>query len=219
MTYITPGQGGYAVSQGYANNESRRVNAAQSSAGGYIMPTSNTTSTSWLGVKFAKIALIATLLFSTGGLTTNQHSVSVKVRGPSANARSIILNAQGSVSETNTASPNLSNFLKEQFGFKTAQWAAILQVERRTLYNWEKNPETKIQNKVVERLMLLQKFYEGIDKEHAMFLSKLTFGKHSDSSFLNAFNDANVTFASLMDLYDERYIEIDGLYKRLKHSV
>ncbi|MBS0880171.1 hypothetical protein JK231_06075 [Pantoea sp. JGM49] len=219
MSYITYGQAGYATPQGYANTESRRVNTAQSSAGGYVMPASNTTSTSWLGAKFAKIALIATLLFSTGGLTTNQHSVSVKVTESSVNARSIILNAQGEVNENKTASPQLSNFLKEQFGFKTAQWAAILQVERKTLYNWEKNPETKIQNKVVERLMLLQKFYEGMDKEHAMFLSKLTFGKHSDSAFLNAFNDANVSFESLMGLYDEHYIEIDGLYKRLKHSV
>jgi len=183
------------------------------------MPKNNVTSTSWLGAKFAKIALLATLLFSTGGVTTNQQNVSIKFGESASNSHEVVLKSLGNFSNENAVTPSLSKFLKEQFGFKTAQWAAVLQIERKTLYNWEKNPETKIQNKVVERLMSLQQFYKGIEQEHAMFISKLTFGKHSDAAFLNAFTDTNMSLESLMQLYDDRYIEIDGLYKRLKHSV
>lgn len=219
MTYYTSPPSGYATSQGYVGTQANGASATELKCSGYVMPKNNVTSTSWLGAKFAKIALLATLLFSSGGVTTNQQNVSIKFGVPTPNLHGIALKSPNNFSNESAATPSLSNFLKEQFGFKTAQWAAVLQIERKTLYNWEKNPETKIQNKVVERLILLQQFYKHIEQEHAMFISKLTFGKHSDAGFLNAFTDTNMSLESLAQLYDDHYIEIDGLYKRLKHSV
>jgi len=218
MTYNTSATSGYAISHGYIHTQGHSAAASKEKTGGYVRPKSNVTSTSWLGAKFAKIALVATLLFSTGGVITNQQNISVKFGGVEKTASNFAITTSNYFSTENTATPSLSKFLKEQFGFKTAQWAAVLQVERKTLYNWEKSPETKLQQKVVERLLLLQQFYKNIEQEHAMFISKLTFGKHSDAAFLNAFNNASLSLESLMQLYEERYIEIDGLFKRLKHS-
>jgi hypothetical protein len=36
----------------------------------------------------------------------------------------------------------LSGTLENSFGFKKAQWASIISVERKTLYNWRSKPKT-----------------------------------------------------------------------------
>ena len=206
---------------GFALPKARKeVSSTYSSGqlGGYTAIKRDTSSTSWLGSKLARIALLATLLFSTGSIATNQQNINVSFSGNAKEVKQATTSFKGKNKSENTVSPSLSNFLQNSFGFKTSQWAAILKVERKTLYNWEKNPETKIQTKVVERLLALKEFHDSIDSEHAMFISKMTFGRHSDSAFLSAFNDKDMTFQSLNEVYDDHYIEIDGLYKRLKHS-
>ncbi|MFR0654923.1 hypothetical protein SB719_09985 [Pantoea sp. SIMBA_079] len=239
MAFAHSSPSGFALPKARHEAKSTHSTGFSNQLGGYSARKKDTASTSWLSSKLARIALLATLLFSTGSIATNQQNINVNFSG---NAK-VVKNFNGNADDTKnlfgnageakklvtkgneknnngtTISPSLSNFLQKSFGFKTSQWAAILKVERKTLYNWEKNPETKMQSKVVERLLALKGFHDSIDKEHAMFISKMTFGRHSEGAFLSAFNDNDMTSQSLNAVYDDHYIEIDGLYKRLKHSV
>lgn len=239
MAFVHSSPSGFALPKARKEVKSTHATGFSNPLGGYAARKRDVSTTSWLSSKLARIALLATLLFSTGSIATNQQNINVNFSGNAKTSKDLSKNAQdikslfGKAREANqsiadikgknknepTVSPSLSNFLKSSFGFKTSQWAAILQVERKTLYNWEKNPETKMQAKVAERLLALKEFHDSIDSEHAMFISKMTFGKHSDGDFLSAFNDKDMTLRSLTEVYDDHYIEIDGLYKRLKHSV
>lgn len=239
MAFVHSSPSGYALPKARKEVKSTYSTGFSNPLGGYAARKRDTSTTSWLSSKLARIALLTTLLFSTGSIATNQQNININFSGNAKVVKDFSKNTNdvkslfGKVREANQltadikgknnndpiVSPSLSNFLQTSFGFKTSQWAAILKVERKTLYNWEKNPETKIQAKVVERLLALKEFHDSIDKEHAMFISKVTFGKHSDGDFLSAFNDKDMTLQSLTEVYDDHYIEIDGLYKRLKHSV
>ncbi|MBH0049072.1 MULTISPECIES: hypothetical protein [unclassified Pseudoalteromonas] len=107
-----------------------------------------------------------------------------------------------------------SELLQNNFGFKTAQWAAVLKVERKTIYNWAKNPETKIQDKVVARIDIFNKFYDEINKKHAQYLPLFTFGRYSDSEVAKIITSEELSVELLVESYERLYSEFDGAYKR-----
>ena len=108
----------------------------------------------------------------------------------------------------------LSSNLQKKFGFKKAQWASVLSVERKTLYNWENNPESTPHAKVWDNLNTLNKFAGEIDNGHAPYISKMTFGKGRKEDFTQAFTTQPLSFESMISVYEKYYTEIDGFYKR-----
>ncbi|HIH9744194.1 TPA: hypothetical protein ACYU6U_002834 [Klebsiella pneumoniae] len=108
----------------------------------------------------------------------------------------------------------LSSELQKKFGFKKAQWASILNVERKTLYNWESNPNSTPHIKVWHNLKTLDKFASEIDIGHAPYISKMTFGKGRKQEFTQAFTTQPLSFESMISVYEKYYTEIDGFYKR-----
>ncbi|MGR5048161.1 hypothetical protein ACPV3P_05390 [Photobacterium damselae] len=113
--------------------------------------------------------------------------------------------------------PEKSLRLQNTFGFKTAQWAAILQLERKTLYNWKKHPETVVQKRTQERIETLASFAEEIDEGHQRFISKISFGRYSEPSLREALVSQNLNLNNLIEAYDYLYAKLDGHYKRGKH--
>lgn len=108
--------------------------------------------------------------------------------------------------------------LQKEFGFKTAQWATILQVERKTLYNWIKNPETKIQDKVAKRLTIFSELFEDMDTGHAHYLASFAFGRYRDAKMANVLTKNHLSFDQVVENYERLYSEFDGKYKRNKHK-
>jgi hypothetical protein len=111
-----------------------------------------------------------------------------------------------------------SQKLQKEFSFKTAQWAAVLQVERKTLYNWIKNPETKVHDKVANRITIFNKLFEEMDTGHAHYLASFAFGRYKDAEIGNLLIDENLSFNEIVEHYERLYSEFDGKHKRNKHK-
>lgn len=111
-----------------------------------------------------------------------------------------------------------SHKLQKEFGFKTAQWAAVLQIERKTLYNWIKNPETKVHDKVANRITIFNKLFEEMDTGHAHYLASLAFGRYKDVEISNSLMNDNLSFDEIVEHYERLYSEFDGKHKRNKHK-
>jgi len=111
-----------------------------------------------------------------------------------------------------------SQKLQKEFSFKTAQWAAVLQVERKTLYNWIKNPETKVHDKVANRITIFNKLFEEMDTGHAHYLASFAFGRYKDAEMGNLLIDENLSFNEIVEHYERLYSEFDGKHKRNKHK-
>lgn len=109
--------------------------------------------------------------------------------------------------------------LKETFGFNTAQWAAVLNVERKTIYDWESKPNTKIQQRVLDRINTVDKLKDTVDQEHLKYIPKFAFGKNADIGFANALTGKTMNYDDLIDNYYRLYSVIDGRFKRDKHMV
>lgn len=111
-----------------------------------------------------------------------------------------------------------SKKLQKEFGFKTAQWASVLKVERKTLYNWIKNPDTKIQGKVVHRLSVFENLSKEMDKGHANYLASFAFGRHRNTEVTTALTENNLSLGKILAVYENLYSEFDGKHKRNKYK-
>ena len=120
--------------------------------------------------------------------------------------------------ETMLAPALLSSKLQKDFGFKTAQWAAVLNVERKTLYNWIKRPETSVQKRVITRLNALNQFLQEIDPEHTQYVPKFAFGRYPDHRLAEALKQRPLDLDNLIENYERLYADFDGRYKRDKHK-
>ncbi|WPU24975.1 hypothetical protein RI049_09640 [Cedecea neteri] len=107
-----------------------------------------------------------------------------------------------------------SDELRGILGLNTAQWAKILKVERKTVYNWRSSPETKIKNNAAERLKVITKFAEEFNPEHSDFFSKFMFGRNANVDLLNAFLSDPMDLQEMLNQYDNIYTKLDGFVKR-----
>jgi hypothetical protein len=128
-----------------------------------------------------------------------------------------IAQAKNAVQVENTLT-STSQKLQKEFGFKTAQWAATLQVERKTLYNWIKNPDTKVQDKVAKRLSIFSDLFEEMDTGHAHYLASFAFGRYKDAEITAALTEDVLSLETIVSNYERLYSEFDGKYKRNKHK-
>lgn len=171
----------------------------------------------------ARVFLMATLAVASAKPITTQPSVNiVKNNLLVSNASSETSRKVSKVLHEEKSSIKgiieLSKMIQKDLGFKTANWAAILKVERKTLYNWEKNPETKVQNKIAQRLNTIVSLHNEMDEGHRPFFAKYVFSNHYENGFLAELTKEKLDYERLVSLYDKNYSEIDGLYKRYIHS-
>ncbi|MHA6962603.1 hypothetical protein [Zobellella denitrificans] len=109
----------------------------------------------------------------------------------------------------------LSQQLQKDFGFKkVAPWARVMKVERKTIYDWRKRPETEVQPRIAVRLEVLKTLHEGMEPEHRRFVSDMTFGRWSDADFSKALLAVELDPKALAEHYDRLFLDFVGLDKR-----
>lgn len=167
------------------------------------------------GSVFSGLIIAAFLAFLNVGASTSPNVNNLNTPRPIATP--IINRSNASESDLDTENDNIANVsdhLQNMFGLNTAQWAKILKVERKTIYNWRKAPETKFKTSAAERIAVLQKFAEEFNPEHVDFFKKFLFGSKADAGLTTAFLKEPLDLVELLDKYDEIYTKLDGLVKR-----
>jgi hypothetical protein len=113
----------------------------------------------------------------------------------------------------------LSGTLEKSFSFKKAQWASIISVERKTLYNWLSKPKTRVHRDTMGKLNTLNQLLSNMDADHAQFLAKLSFGRISIQELRLALTSKDASTQNLIDVYEKHYTVFDGLLKRSLHNL
>ncbi|OUS15265.1 hypothetical protein A9Q88_11965 [Gammaproteobacteria bacterium 50_400_T64] len=114
---------------------------------------------------------------------------------------------------------HLSSRLQAGYGCNIAQWAALLKVERKTIYNWKENPETRPQLRHNARLKVLEAFLGEIDPGHGPYIIKAAFGRRPNIALAKTLTGEPLELDALTNHYNNLYSELDGRYKRDKHKV
>lgn len=109
-----------------------------------------------------------------------------------------------------------SNILQKVFNFNVTQWASLLKVERKTIYNWNDKKETRIKNATVSRINAFDSFYKEIEKSHAPYLKKFIFGRMGGEGIRTAFYEEPLDFNKMVDAYYDIYVQIEGYSVRAK---
>ncbi len=125
------------------------------------------------------------------------------------------------VYEKDHKSPNIvekSKNLQKIFNFNVSQWASLLKVERKTIYNWESKKDTRVKNATLSRIEVLDKFAQEINPEHAAYLKKFVFGRVASQSFKNALYEEPLDFNKIADAYYDIYAQLEGYSVRAKLS-
>ncbi|EOI3412784.1 hypothetical protein ACN6UZ_002485 [Cronobacter dublinensis] len=182
--------------------------------------TSQKTDTKIIGGVFSGIVVAALLTLANLGTATNTNTTNInsvkQTFNPVTNrSKGDDRDYDESKSETESLVSEIE-YLQKFLGFKTMQWAKILKVERKTIYNWRSDPATKIQNKTKDRVSVLNEFAKEFNPNHAAYFNKFLFGKNANKDLLSAFLKEPLDIKELLEQYDEIYTAIDGFYKRNK---
>lgn len=125
------------------------------------------------------------------------------------------------VYEKDHKSPNIvekSKSLKKIFNFNVSQWASLLKVERKTIYNWESKKDTRVINATLSRIEVFDKFAQEINPGHAIYLKKFIFGRLANESFRNTLYEEPLDFNKIADAYYDIYAQLEGYSVRAKLS-
>ena len=106
--------------------------------------------------------------------------------------------------------------LMKNFGLNKSQLSAVLNVQRKSVYDWKSNPEVEVRAATRTRVQILERFAASMDNGHAMFLGKLAFGSLGHNDLAIAMTQETLNLAQLQTLYDNYWLEFDGMYKRAK---
>jgi len=109
-----------------------------------------------------------------------------------------------------------SNALQKGFNFNVSQWASLLKVERKTIYNWNGKKETRIKNATISRINAFEAFYKEMDISHAPYLKKFIFGKMGNEGIRTAFYEEPLNFNKMVDAYYDIYAQIEGYSVRAR---
>lgn len=105
--------------------------------------------------------------------------------------------------------------LKDSFGFsKIAQWASVLNVERKTIYDWQKNPKKNVHERIAKRIEALDVLHADMLESHRKYLALFSFGKYSDPILKNALIEEPMDKEKLLESYDRLFVKFDGLAVR-----
>ncbi|HCG7082749.1 TPA: hypothetical protein NJ353_003202 [Vibrio parahaemolyticus] len=98
--------------------------------------------------------------------------------------------------------------------FNKSQLASILRVERKSLYDWKKNPDVNVREATRHRVENLEQFISTMDVGHSQYIAKLAFGSNGHKDLADALLAENMDLSYLEQLYDKYWIEFDGFYTR-----
>jgi DNA-binding transcriptional regulator YiaG len=163
----------------------------------------NTTSEKRVSAKILPF-IVAFALSSSNAFASINTEVSTAKNGYSVNCNSI--EDSGLISEVFA--------LERKLSLSIASLAALLDVERKTIYNWKKNPNCKLNEKNAKRISVLLKFFDTLDEGHSKVIAKFLFKKGAIKEFSEAILRKNIDLGELTSLYDEYWIKIEGAYKR-----
>jgi hypothetical protein len=104
--------------------------------------------------------------------------------------------------------------LKKELSLSVASLSALLNVERKTIYNWKKNPNSKLNNKNIGRTKALLSFFNGLDYGHKGLIGKFLFKKNAIREFSDAVTRRDIDLEEVASLYGKYWIQIEGAYKR-----
>lgn len=102
------------------------------------------------------------------------------------------------------------------FGFNKSQLSAVLNVQRKSIYDWQSNPSVEVRSATVDRVQTLEDFAAYMDNGHSRFLSKLAFGSLGHKDLAQEITKNVLDLTQLKALYDNYWLEFDGMYKRAK---
>lgn len=109
----------------------------------------------------------------------------------------------------------LSDMLQSGFGFsKVSPWARVLKVERKTIYDWRKRPDTDVQPRIADRLNTLKALYDEMEPSHRKFVYAMAFGRRMDQGFADELLSAEMSKEKLSEIYDDLFLDFVGLDKR-----
>jgi|TARA_R110000868_G_scaffold373866_2_gene638197 hypothetical protein len=104
--------------------------------------------------------------------------------------------------------------LKKELSLSVASLSALLNVERKTIYNWNKNPDSKLNNKNIGRIRALISFFNSMDYGHKAVIGRFLFKKNAIREFSDAVTRREIDLDEMATLYDKYWIQIEGAYKR-----
>lgn len=102
------------------------------------------------------------------------------------------------------------------FGLNKSQLSAVLNIQRKSIYDWYSNPDVVVRTVTVERVRTLEEFAAYMDKGHEKFLGKLAFGSLGHNNLAQAITQETLDLTQLQALYDNYWLEFDGMFKRAK---
>ncbi|MBK8452959.1 MAG: hypothetical protein WAQ53_04675 [Thiofilum sp.] len=103
-----------------------------------------------------------------------------------------------------------------RFGFNKSQLSAVLNVQRKSIYDWKSNLSVEVRSATVDRVQTLEDFAAYMDDGHSRFLSKLVFGSLGHKDLAQEITKDALDLTQLKALYDNYWLEFDGMYKRAK---
>lgn len=101
--------------------------------------------------------------------------------------------------------------LSDDFNLNKSQLAAILNVERKSIYNWKNNPQQGVRAVTIRRVDILERFRDSMDAGHQKFLSKMAFGALGHKELAKSLLQSELAIEQLVTLYDQYWVEFDGM--------
>jgi len=126
-----------------------------------------------------------------------------------------VVSSIGSTGDNGVSSfyERVENILK-LFGLNKSQLAAVLNVQRKSIYDWRAKPEIDVRDITVKRIQALEELLEYMDDGHSQMTAKLSFGSLGRKDLAQALTGRELDIVELKKLYDFYWLEFDGMYKR-----
>jgi len=140
---------------------------------------------------------------------------------PSFEIKPVVVNVDKNIIEDSSLPESAiekSNFLQKLYGFNTSQWASLLKVERKTIYNWNNNKTTKIKSSALERLKVFEEFAKDFKPDHSLYFKKIIFGKLANEEAKTVFFEDPLILEKITDAYFDVFAQLEGFTVRSKMS-
>ena len=106
--------------------------------------------------------------------------------------------------------------IMQNLGFNKSQLSAVLNVQSKFIYDWQSNSSVEVRLAMVDRIKTLENFTAYMDEGHSRFFSKLAFGSLGHKDLAQEITKGVLDLIKLKALYDNYWLEFDGMYKRAK---
>lgn len=102
----------------------------------------------------------------------------------------------------------------KSFGLNKSQLSAVLNVQRKSIYDWQAKPEIEVREGTLKRVHALEELQNYMDEGHSPMTGKLSFGSLGHKDLASELISKSLDIVKLKKLYDRYWLEFDGLSKR-----